>query len=460
MNNQLTENPTRLTNLAGLSLDMQQQARRADDQAWIEVIQHMDAIYADLVKYQVDLEEKNTALENAQKFIQSILSSMSDLLIVCDINGKIQQVNQALVSSLGFESSHLAGKSLSFIFSDKHTPMISDFPEHIRSGSIIDCEVDLINLDKHPIPMAINCSARFDHKNRISGMVITGRPLGELRTAYAELQQAHEELQTTKSQLIQSEKMASLGRLVAGIAHELNNPISFLFANMHVLKSYQHKFKTYLAAIHDEDSKKAIESLRHELNIDHMLSDMEPLVEGSMEGAERVSEIVKNLQKFATPQKQKMQNFDILKVIERASSWVLTASSTKPDLILNFVQEETSLIIVNNEGHVHQILINLFQNAIDALASTIEPEIVVNITKDNAHINIHVLDNGYGISPDNISKIFDPFFTTKAVGSGTGLGLYISYGLATEQCQGDLIVQNNSNQGCEFILRLPVEMRT
>ncbi len=458
MNNHLTENSTRLTNLAGLSLEMQQQARRADDQAWIEVIQHMDEIYADLVKYQVDLEEKNSALENAQKFIQSILSSMSDLLIVCDINGNIQQVNQALVCCLGFECSNLEGKSLSYIFSDKHAPMIADFPEHIRSGSIIDCEVDLINMKKQTVPMAINCSARFDHKNRISGMVITGRPLGELRTAYAELQQAHEELQTTQTQLIQSEKMASLGRLVAGVAHELNNPISFLFANMHVMKSYQHKLKTYLAAIHQQESTNKIKSLREKLNIDHLLFDMEPLVSGSMEGAERVSDIVKNLQKFTTPQKQKMQSFNILKVIERASSWVMTAAQTKPQLILNFQKSETALMINNNEGHIHQILINLFQNAIDALGHTTEPEISVNITQDKSHINIHVMDNGHGIKPEDISKIFDPFFTTKAVGSGTGLGLYISYGLATEQCQGDLIVQNNTEQGCEFILRLPMEV--
>ncbi len=453
MSEPLPHNASSLTNQAGLPDDLSQQVRRADDKAWIEVIQQMDSIYADLVRYQVELEEKNSALENAQTFINSVISSISDILIVCDINGRIQQVNQALTDLIGSADSELKGRSLHQLFADKHQPMIADFAEHIRSNSLIDCEVDLIDSRRQNVPMAINCNARYDHKNRLSGLVITGRPLGELRKAYSALHKAHEELKTAQLQLIQSEKMASLGRLVAGVAHELNNPISFLFANMHALKNYQQKFKRYIDAVHSNISQTQRDELRKELRIDAMMDDIEPLVEGSLEGAERVSEIVQNLRRFTTPQESKKTEFDLIPVINRAVSWVLKSAPIKPEMSHDF---PASLLITNNEGYIHQILINLIQNAVDAMLDTDKPALAIAIQIAKNTIEIAIRDNGHGIKPSDIVKVFDPFFTTKSVGSGTGLGLYISYGLATEQCQGDLTV-HNLQQGVEFVLSLPLE---
>ena len=281
-----------LTDQAGLPSDLPKTSVPEDDQTWIDVIQRMDSIYADLVHYQVELEDKNAKLEDAQSFIQSVISSISDILVVCNINGTIQQVNQALENIIGINSSELTGQPISILFSSEHQHLISEFPEHIRSGSLIDCELDLIGVDQAPIPMAITCNARFDSENRLSGLVITGHPLGELRKAYGELHKAHEELKTTQMQLIQSEKMASLGRLVAGVAHELNNPISFLFANMHALDDYQQKLRTYLDTIHQDVTLEKRQQLRSQLGIDRIMKDIEPLVEGSLEGAERVSDIV------------------------------------------------------------------------------------------------------------------------------------------------------------------------
>ena len=455
MNEPVIKSKSRLTDQAGLLSDPPQDEVYADDQTWIDVIQRMDSIYADLVHYQVELEDKHSKLEEAQSFIQSVISSISDILIVCNINGSIQQVNNALESIIGTDADTLKGQPISVLFGDQHQPLISEFPEHIRSGSLIDCELDLINSEKNLVPMAINCNALFDSENRLSGLVITGRPLGELRRAYGELHQAHEELKTTQLQLIQSEKMASLGRLVAGVAHELNNPISFLFANMHALKTYQKKFTTYLDAIHHDASREQRELLRSELGIDRMLKDIEPLVEGSMEGAERVSEIVQNLRIFTTPQKRDNEAFDLVHVLERSISWVLKAAKFKPELNTHFPK---SLELVNNEGYVHQILINLIQNAFDAIAENENPSLDIEISQDQKQVHVILRDNGKGISKENLVKIFDPFFTTKSVGAGTGLGLYISYGLATEQCHGDLRAYNHAKGGAEFIFSLPLEI--
>ena len=447
---------SRLTDQVGFSSELQQQLKLDDEQVWIEVIQRMDNIYADVVHYQVELEEKNAALEDAQSFIQSVVTSMSEILIVCDINGHIQQVNQTLIDSIGRSGEQLRGKDLSVLFCDKYLPQIAEFPEHIRSGTLIDCEVDLINEQQQPVPMAINCSARLDHDNRLSGLVITGRPLGELRKAYAELQRTHEELKTAQLQLIQSEKMASLGRLVAGVAHELNNPISFLYANMHALMGYQQKFKVYLDAVHGSSTKAECQKLREQLRIDAMMADIAPLVEGSMEGAERVSEIVKNLRRFSTPQQTVKQPVDLISVIQRASSWILKSASNKLEVINDFPAQ---LVVINNEGHVHQILINLLQNAIDAMQHTEQPCLQIRVEQDEEFVHIHIRDNGHGIKAQDLVKLFDPFFTTKPVGSGTGLGLYISFSLATEQCQGNLSAHNNSDGGSEFIFSLPLGLK-
>ncbi len=444
--------PPRLTDRAGLPDDMRRHARRADDQAWIEVVQRMDDIYADLVLSQVELERKNSELENAQRFIHSVLSSMSEILIVCDINGRIQQVNPALCDALGQDAETLQGQRLEQLFSPDHHPLLDNFQEHLRSDRLIDCEADLLDHKGRAVPMAINCKARYDHDNRLSGLVITGRPLGELRRAYAELKQAHEELKTTQQQLLQSEKMASLGRLVAGVAHELNNPISFLFANMHALKGYQQKFQRYLDAIHTGIGSGERERLRRELGIDAMMTDIASLVDGSLEGAERVSDIVQNLRRFSTPQAQQRKEFDLIRVIRRALNWV------RKSIAFDIRVEERlpdTLHLHSHEGHVHQILINLFQNALDALAEAAEKRLSIRVESDPERVRIFVADSGPGISPDDRLRIFDPFFTTKPVGSGTGLGLYISYNLAHEQLGGQLALVEKQAPGAEFLLELP-----
>ncbi len=455
MNDSATQPPADITQFVGIPSKQGQQTRRADDQMWLDVIQRIENDYAALVNYQVELEEKNAALVDAQHFIKSILASISDVLIVCDINGIILQVNDALEKAIGKTAEKITGNTLMTLISEKHRSMIAEFPEHIRSSAIIDCEIDLLNNEHKNVPMAVNCSARFDHKGRLCGFVITGRPLGELLKAYGELNQSHEELIKAQQQLIQSEKLASLGLLVAGVAHELNNPISFLYANMHALQTYEKKLKLYLNAIHNHSSESERERLRKELKIDRIMNDIEPLVEGSLEGAERVSDIVKNLRKFATPQAEIKQVFDLVHVIKRATSWVLKAATTKPEIITDYPER---LELFNNEGHVHQILINLIQNAVDAIAGIQQPRLHLGIHIKNKVVEISILDNGAGISTLDIGKIFDPFFTTKAVGSGTGLGLYISYGLATEQCGGDLNAISHHNSGAEFILALPLEV--
>ena len=287
---------------------------------WIEVIQKMDSVYADLVRSQVELEEKNSALEEAQQFIDSVLSAMTDVLIVCDTGGIIQQVNAALEKLTGKPAKAFLRRPLREVFSSEATAMVEQFSQKLSRESLIDCEVSVLCADGSSAPLAMNCSSRYDRDRGLVGMVLIGRPIGELRRAYDELNRTLHELKQAQQQLVHSEKMASLGRLVAGVAHELNNPISFVFGNMHALKRYVSRISEYLSELDAHIDSPHLQQLRRDLKIDRVLDDMGPLVDGTLEGAERVSDIVQDLRRYSGVQKEACSRFDLPLLIRKADS--------------------------------------------------------------------------------------------------------------------------------------------
>ncbi len=422
------------------------------EDAWIEVIQKMDAVYAELVQNQADLEGKNAALEEAQTLISSVFSSMADVLAVCDRLGRIQRVNSALERATGLSEAELAGQPLSAIFdtqsADKAGQMLARL--HV-DGAVADCEMNLKDPAGVPAPFAMNCSARFDHRGRYAGSVMVGRPLGELRRAYKRLDKAHRELQQAQQHLVFSEKMAALGRLVAGVAHELNNPISFVFANMHALKKYGLRVRRYLEAVNAGMRGDELEALREELKIGRVLADIEPLIDGTLEGATRASEIVQDLRRLSSTQAEPAEEFNLKRVIGTAASWVVKTARAKPEVALDVPEDLTA---VGPRGAVHQILVNLIQNSLDAMAGLEAPIIEIGAAQSGEWIAIGVRDHGPGIAPEAMRKLFEPFFTTKPLGKGLGLGLYVSYGLAGD-IGGQLCASNHPEGGAVFTLCIP-----
>lgn len=273
-----------------------------------------------------------------------------------------------------------------------------------------------------------------------------------LEDAYRQLNQTHDELKNAQQQLVQSEKMASLGRLVAGVAHELNNPISFILGNTHALESYNGRLQSFFTELNQLGDPK-IARLRENDRIDHILEDLVPLVDGTKEGAERVSNIVQSLLRFTTPQQEDAKAFDLCQLVKTATQWVLRGNRRKSEVHFDLPQH---LTFMGHEGLTHQILVNLIQNAVDAMESEKNPTLWISLRQEKEAVFIEVQDNGAGISPDHLANIFDPFFTTKTPGKGTGLGLYISYLLATEHCQGNLTVENHLDTGALFVLSLPL----
>ncbi len=424
----------------------------AREKAWVDVIQTMDILYAELVDNQIELERKNTALEDAQQFIRSVLGAMTDVLIVCDTKGRIQQINKALETLTGKSESELLSSRLEDLFAPESLPLIENFPNKPESGVVSDCEVNLIDHHGSSAPLAMNCSSRHDPQGERVGTVLIGRPLGELRRAYHDLNIAHEELKQTQLQLVHSEKMASLGRLVAGVAHELNNPISFVFGNMHSLKRYSDRLIRYLNAIEAGTDDRKLQLLRDDLKIDRVVGDMDSLINGTMEGAQRVSDIVKDLRRYSASRTEPVSVFDLPEVIRTATQWVIKASRIKTEVVLNLPEK---LEIEGRKGQVHQILVNLVQNACDVMEGQDDARVEISCTQLTDAALIRVRDHGNGIPEDDLGKIFDPFFTTKAVGKGTGLGLYVSYGLATG-LGGDLRAANHADGGAVFSLEVPL----
>lgn len=409
----------------------------AQEVAWIEVIRKMEEVYSDLIQYEVELEEKNAALEEAQRFINSVLSSVSDILLVCDTKGLIQQVNLAFLTLTDLAEADVIGRPVDDFLAEK----VGKLCHWLDQAQGSDHEMRFRAHNGQPTdPVALTCSTRFDHRGLPAGMVLTGRPVGELRRAY-------EALKVAQAQLVQQEKMASLGRLIAGVAHELNNPISFVVGNVHALAKYRERLSAYLNAIHGGASEPERERLRASLRIDALMDDLPSLIEGTVEGAGRVADIVKALKRVSFPGTGPSEPVDVAEVVGKAVQWAAKGRREAAEIALDLPKE---LRIIGHAGQLHQVMVNLVENALDVAASWV----AVSARAEGSSVVIEVADNGPGIPDAHLLKVFDPFFTTKPVGQGTGLGLWISYGIIRDHA-GTLEAENRPGGGALFRLTLP-----
>lgn len=426
------------------------------EQAWIEVIQKMDEVYNDLLQYEVALEEKNAALEASHQFIESVLASMSDILVVCNRHGVIEEVNPSLCHIAGKEAEQLAHTSLFDLFADDvERAKAREIFARFGQDGVHDCEFFLRTGDGATVPVSMNCTPRLSQTGKLMGMVVTGRPVGELRRAYSALRQAHDDLKRTQGQLLHAEKMVSLGRLVAGVAHELNNPISFVLGNVMSLQRYAGRLESYLGAIHATPAAEEPEvaAMRADLRIDRILADMPHLIDGMIEGAERTRDIVDALKRFSAVDKMTPERVNLNEVVERSVRWVVQSAGARFAVDLEI---PPNLACLGSSGQLQQVVMNLIQNAADATAGLSKGQLVIRGGETDGTVWLRFTDNGPGIAQENLGRLFEPFFTTKPVGQGTGLGLSISYGIV-DRHGGKLQAGNADGGGAEFLLSLPVE---
>ncbi len=443
------ERPDNILQLAGAG----EEAALNDNQelVWREVVKRVDEVYSDLLRYEADLESKNAELEEAQSFISSVIASVSDILVVCDASGRVIQANPAFVVFLGRDEQALVGRALLDLVVEEDRATARHHLCGALPGRAGDCELRFLTERGASDVMAINFSTRFDHGGRCVGAVLTGRPIGELRRAYQALHSAHLELQQAQRKLIEQEKMASLGRLVAGVAHELNNPISFVYGNIHVLDRYRRNLADYFGEAEKTDEADAA-LLRKKFRIDAILADLTPLIDGTLEGAKRISEIVKNLRRLSFNRAHEAQRMELERIIAMATQWAARAKKNQARID---IEVAPNLAMWGNEGQIHQIIVNLVDNALDAVRGQADPHVDIRAGLVANEVEIVVSDNGVGIAEAAFDKMFEPFFTTKTVGEGTGLGLWISYSIAREH-GGSIAAANRPEGGALFTVRLPV----
>ncbi|MBL8324068.1 MAG: PAS domain-containing protein [Rubrivivax sp.] len=438
-----------------------QRLEGVDESTWLDVIHKMEEVYQQLLADEVALEEKNSELEQQQQFIFSLLSSMSDVLVATDHEGRIEETNAALCELVGRNDEALRGERFALLIADElGLERLRSVTEPVAARhAAAAIEIDLVDRHGQRVPVDFNCTARLTSAGRRVGHVFVGRPMGELKRAYHQLREAHEALKRTQQQLLHSEKMASLGRLVAGVAHELNNPISFVLGNVHALERYAERLRRYLGAVHAGAGAPELAALRREQRIDHTLADLPSLMQGTLEGAQRTADIVAGLKRFSAMDREEREPVEIHTIVERAIHWV--RKGTAPAFEVHY-RPGPACWVRGNAGQLLQVFMNLVQNAYDAAAlpSAAQPGppgLWIEEQAQPGQVCLVFRDNGPGIAEENLSRVFDPFFTTKAVGKGTGLGLSISYGIV-ERHGGSLAARNAAGaapSGAVFEVVLP-----
>jgi signal transduction histidine kinase len=289
----------------------------------------------------------------------------------------------------------------------------------------------------------------------------------ELRLSNRELTQAYAELKATQSQLIQSEKMASLGQLVAGVAHELNNPASFVYGGLANLAEYVNRIVTILdayreVAISDDRQVQRIEELKRSLRLDYLVRETPELIRVCFEGSERINKIVEDLRVFARADSGDRTPTVLKDGIESALR-LLGTRLNRSGLTLRKAFADVPRV-EGDAGQLNRVWMNLLANAIDAVEGKPDAEISVAVRPmattsesgngDSGWVEVEISDNGVGIAPNDVNKIFEPFFSTKPIGRGTGLGLSIAYG-AVKSHGGVIVVSSEFGRGTSMTVRLP-----
>ncbi|MES2425520.1 MAG: 7TM diverse intracellular signaling domain-containing protein [Bacteroidota bacterium] len=284
----------------------------------------------------------------------------------------------------------------------------------------------------------------------------------------SELNESLEDLKQTQSQLVESEKMASLGQLTAGIAHEINNPINFVTSNINPLKRDVEMILDVMTTIENvsqsdasvEDKRKQIEDYKEEIDFDYLVLEIRHLIKGIHEGASRTAEIVKGLKIFSRLDEDDLKRADLN---EGLDSTLVIANNLLNNRI-KIIKEYSELPLVEcYAGKLNQVFLNIISNGIYAVEKQFGEkeggEIKITTSSDDQNVIIKMADNGIGMSEQTMKKIFEPFFTTKDVGEGTGLGMSITYNTIKKH-NGQILVNSEPGKGAEFILKIPIIYNT
>ncbi|GGA30393.1 PAS domain S-box protein [Okeania sp. KiyG1] len=419
------------------------------------------------------------ALQESQKHNQSLLNAIPDLMLRLDSQGVFLDFYPSKDDENVLKGSDVVGKTIEEIFPQdlavwtRHYLKLTLSTDKVQAG-------EYSTIINHKL---YYYEARYvkSGKDEVLAIIrdITERKQGEIalresekreRERALQLEKALKELQKTQIQLVQAEKMSGLGQMVAGIAHEINNPISFIYGNIlhineyirdlvHLLNLYRQNYQDPIPEIQD---------FAEDCDADFLIEDLPKIIDSMNIGANRIRELVLSLRNFSRLDESEMKKVDIHSGIDSTLLILqhrLKATEKRQDITL--VKDYGNLPMIEcSPSQLNQVFMNIIANAIDAFEEQEKPGIITikteKVQKSDTGVNqdfikISLSDNGHGISESIQNRIFDPFFTTKPVGKGTGLGLSISHQIVVEKHQGELRCISNQNEGTLFEILIPVK---
>ena len=413
-----------------------------------------------LVKDHEALNKVFKQVENAKLEWEKTVDCVSDIIIRTDNDGKITRFNKALKEVTGKGYNELTG--------------------YCWEDFIIDCKLEVTTLFGNSTELyhgptgkwfMLNSYPFYDKEMHYSGDVITIHDNTEIKTlgealkqdnarleeTRHELKDAYDELKSTQSQMLQREKMASIGQLAAGVAHEINNPMGFIASNVSSLGRYTKKITEFInfqdeAILSAElpELAKELNEQRRKLKLDFILEDIDNLIEESLDGADRVKKIVQNLKSFSRVDEAEHKAVNINECLESTLNIVWNELKYKATIIKDYGEIPMTICF---PLQLNQVFINLLVNASHAIEK--EGEIKIKTWNGNGFVNISISDTGSGIAKEQLDKVFEPFFTTKPVGKGTGLGLSIAYDIVKKH-NGEITVESRMGKGTTFTVQIPV----
>ncbi len=359
-----------------------------------------------------DISVEKAKEKDLIRFFNIVEHSVNPVQIT-DLNGRMIYVNNAMVKTSGYSKQELIGKNPKIFGSGKHSKKFWDrMWQTISSGKVWFGEVEDKKKSGEPFYTQLLISPIIDPEGKITGYFGIHRDMGEKRTL--------------EKQLMQTQKMESIGTLAAGVAHEVGNPLASISA---------------LVQVAQRNTK------------DPFIIEKLGLVKSQIT---RISKIIRDLVDFSRPSNYELQLTNINKCVQEAVEITKVGTKAKDiDFIVKLNSEVPNLPLVADQ--LEQVFVNILLNAVDAFSDqqkNNEKQIVVESSVIKDDVMITFTDNGPGIEEENLSKIFEPFFTTKAQGKGTGLGLWVSYGII-KSFQGDIQVNSNIGEGTTFIIKFP-----
>ncbi|MEG4250170.1 PAS domain S-box protein [Microcoleus sp. Pol10D4] len=405
-------------------------------------------------------------------------------------DNKLVRVNKTYCEMLGYTAAELLAQTSIELGHPEDSPKNLQVADSLKRGEITHYQIELRQITATGKIVWVNVTATLIRDGEGQpiynlGMIenITNRKISaaalqasesQLRKQAAQLQEAYEQLQNAQIQLVQSEKMSSLGQMVAGIAHEINNPATFINGNISHTYNYFHDL-IELLSLYQECYPSPVPQISEkvkDLELDFLKEDLPKMLNSMRVGVERISNIVLSLRNFSRLDESEMKLVDVHEGIDSTLLILqhrLHQASIKSGIEIIKEYGKTSKIYCC-AGQLNQVFLNIISNAIDALENQPEPRTIVirtlmkkaglkshskNQLSDCDRIVICIADSGPGMSEEVRKRLFDPFFTTKPVGAGTGLGLSISHQIVVEKHKGSLQCISAPGQGAEFWIEIP-----